>query len=62
MPIVQIHMIEGRSEEQKRALVRKVTDAICETANCPPEAVKVIISNMARMDYAEAGILHIDKK
>jgi 4-oxalocrotonate tautomerase len=62
MPIVQIHMIEGRSEEQKRALVRKVTDAICETANCPPEAVNVIISNMASMAYAEAGILHIDKK
>jgi 4-oxalocrotonate tautomerase len=62
MPIVQIHMIEGRSDEQKRALARKVTDAVCESVNCPAEAVKVIISNMARVDYAEAGVLHIDKK
>jgi 4-oxalocrotonate tautomerase len=62
MPIVQIHMLEGRSTEQKRALAQKVTDAVCESVNCPPEAVKVIISNMAFDDYAEAGVLKSDKK
>jgi 4-oxalocrotonate tautomerase len=60
MPIVQIHLLEGRSIEQKRALARKVTDAVCETVNCPPEAVKIILSDMARHDYAEAGTLKAD--
>ena len=62
MPIVQIHMIEGRSLEQKRALVDKVTQAICETVNVTPEHVKIIISDMAKHDYAIGGVLKLDEK
>jgi len=61
MPIVQIHLLEGRSVEQKRALVDKVTKAICETVNVPPDAVKIVLSDMARHDYAHAGVLQVDK-
>ena len=32
MPIVQIDLLEGRTVEQKRAMVAKVTEAIQETA------------------------------
>ncbi len=60
MPIVQIHMIEGRSVEQKRALVQKVTDAVCETINVTPEHVKIILSDMAKHDYAIGGVLKLD--
>ena len=62
MPIVQIHMFEGRTPEQKRALVRKVTDAISETINTPPEAVHIILTDMSRGDYADGGVLFSDKK
>jgi 4-oxalocrotonate tautomerase len=62
MPIVQIHLLEGRTVEQKRAMAEKVTQAICETVNVPPEAVKIILSDMARHDYAVAGVLHLDEK
>ncbi|MBI4030909.1 MAG: 4-oxalocrotonate tautomerase [Proteobacteria bacterium] len=62
MPIVQIHLIEGRTAEQKRALVRKVTDAVCNSVSCPPEAVHIILSDMKRENYAEAGIPYNDKK
>jgi 4-oxalocrotonate tautomerase len=31
MPYVTVKMLEGRTEEQKKALVEKVTDAIVET-------------------------------
>ena len=48
MPIVQIDMLEGRTVEQKRELVRKVTAAICETASCSPEAVKIVIRDMSK--------------
>ncbi|MEZ5577418.1 MAG: tautomerase family protein, partial [Candidatus Competibacteraceae bacterium] len=30
MPFAQIHSLEGRTEEQKRAVIEKVTDALCE--------------------------------
>jgi len=62
MPIVQIHLIEGRTAEQKRALVRKVTDAVCDSVSCAPEAVHIILSDMKRENYADAGIPFSDKK
>ena len=62
MPIVQIHLIEGRSIDQKRALVEKVTKPVCDSVNVPPDAVKIILSDMARHDYAVAGTLHLDEK
>jgi 4-oxalocrotonate tautomerase len=62
MPIVQIDMLEGRSLEQKRALVEKVTDAITESVNCPKEAVTIIIREMATQNLGKAGKLKIDQK
>lgn len=62
MPIVQIHLIEGRTLEQKRKLVAEVTRAVVESVDAPPEAVKVILSEMSRDNYANAGVLVIDKK
>ncbi|MDK2824448.1 MAG: 4-oxalocrotonate tautomerase [Clostridia bacterium] len=62
MPIVQIDMLEGRSLEQKRALVEKVTDAITESVNCPKEAVTIIIREMATQNLGKAGKLKVDQK
>ncbi len=61
MPIVHIHLLEGRTLEQKRALSKKVTQAICEAVSVPPDAVKIVLSDMARHDYAVAGVLHCDQ-
>lgn len=61
MPVVQIHLIQGRSVEQKRALVKKVTEAVCESISVPAENVHVILTDMKREDYADAGVLHLDK-
>jgi len=61
MPIVQIEMLEGRTLEQKRKLVKEVTEAIVKSLNCPPEAVSIIIREMKKEHYAKAGELVIDK-
>ncbi len=61
MPIVQIEMFEGRTLEQKRALVEKVTEAICETVNTPKDSVSIIIREMSKGNYSKAGILFSDK-
>lgn len=60
MPIVQIDMLDGRSLEQKRELVKKVTEAIVETANCPAEAVTIIIRDTQPQNLAKAGKLRSD--
>ena len=62
MPIVQIDLLEGRSLEQKRALVEKVTDAVCETAKCSKEAVIVILREAPTEHIGKAGQLMYDMK
>jgi 4-oxalocrotonate tautomerase len=62
MPIVHISMLKGRTVDQKRALVKKVTDAICETVNASADAVSIVIEEMEREHYAKAGVLHLDQK
>ncbi|KIL52725.1 2-hydroxymuconate tautomerase [Jeotgalibacillus campisalis] len=55
MPYVTVKMIEGRSEEQKKALVEKVTDAVTETTGAPAEKVVVFIEEMKKSHYAVGG-------
>ena len=61
MPIVQIELFEGRTLEQKRAMAKKVTEAIVETANCKPEAVTIIMRELKKEHLAKAGTLMIDQ-
>ncbi len=62
MPIVQIEILEGRTVDQKRAMVKEVTDAICRTLNAKPDAVRIIIRDMKFENYASAGVLRADQK
>lgn len=61
MPIVQIELLEGRTLDQKRSLVEKVTQAISESIGAPPESVSIIIRDMPKDHYAKAGKLACDK-
>lgn len=62
MPLVSIQMKQGRSVEQKRALVAKVTEAVCETVNVIPEKVRIVITDINLEDYGSAGKLAIDEE
>jgi 4-oxalocrotonate tautomerase len=61
MPYVTVKMLEGRTDEQKRALVAKVSAAVAETTNAPIENVVVFIEDMPKNHYAVAGKLFSDK-
>ncbi|MFT4416988.1 2-hydroxymuconate tautomerase [Fredinandcohnia humi] len=55
MPYVTVKMLEGRSEEQKKALMEKVTAVVSETTGAPTEKVVVFIEEMSKNHYAVAG-------
>ena len=61
MPYVTVKMLEGRTDDQKRALVEKVTAAVSETVNAPVENVTVFIEEMPKNHYATAGKLFSDR-
>jgi 4-oxalocrotonate tautomerase len=62
MPHIQITMLKGRTIEQKRKIVERVTDAVSEEAKTAKEAVIITILEVDREDYAHAGVLMADKK
>lgn len=57
MPIIQIHLLEGRTTDQKRQLAKNVTQAVCDTLDKDPSSVRVILSDMAEDEYAIGGVL-----
>ena len=61
MPIVQVHLIEGRAVDQKRKLVAEITDAVVRSLGSKPEDVKIILQDMKKHDYAIAGVLFMDR-
>ena len=62
MPNVVIEMVEGRTMEQKRELVKKITNAVSEVLKVEPASVAIRILNFRRDDWAKGGELFSDHK
>lgn len=56
MPIVHIHIMEGRSDEKKERLIAEVTDAICRSLDAKPESVRIIIQEMPKAHFGIGGV------
>ncbi len=61
MPLIQVQMFSGRTSEQKRNLVRALTDAFVQTAGSTPDAVDVILTDVEQSDWAQGGEFFSDK-
>jgi 4-oxalocrotonate tautomerase len=55
MPVAQINILEGRSDEQKETLIREVTDAISRSLGAPVESVRIIITEMPKQHFGIGG-------
>jgi 4-oxalocrotonate tautomerase len=62
MPLVTIKIIEGRTTEQKRGMVKDVTEAIAKNIGCPPSAVQIDIVDLKRENIAAGGKLFSDNQ
>jgi 4-oxalocrotonate tautomerase len=60
MPFVVVEMWEGRTVEQKRKLVRAITDAMVEHAACKPDHLHVVIHETPKSNWGRSGVLGID--
>lgn len=61
MPLVQISLREGRSENQKRRVIRRVTDALVEEAGARRERVTVLIYDVPATDWGHGGTTLADQ-
>jgi 4-oxalocrotonate tautomerase len=61
MPTIRVEMFEGRTPEQKRALVAALTEACVRTIGASPDSVDIVLFDIARQNWATAGTLWSDK-
>lgn len=61
MPLVTVKIVEGRTTEQKRALVKDITEAVVKNSQSGPEAVIVDLIEYSKENLAKAGQLFIDR-
>jgi len=61
MPMIQV-MMYPRTHEQKAKLAKALTDATAEALEIPPEWVHVIIHDVEKENWAQAGVLASDRE
>ena len=61
MPVVTVQLWEGRTVEQKRALVEAITKAMVEHADAKPDGLHVILQDVPRENWGRAGVLGVDR-
>lgn len=55
MPLIEVSMVEGRSDEVKEQLIARLTEAAVETTGAPLETVRVIIREVPGRHWGVAG-------
>jgi len=61
MAHVQITLLAGRTMEQKRRVVRRITEAMCEELSVKAEKLTVAFVEVPRESYARNGVLLSDR-
>jgi 4-oxalocrotonate tautomerase len=57
MPEIYVHAVKGRSLDQKRALIKDITEAVVKNFSVPAEAVMVEIVESEPTAKAKGGVL-----
>ena len=56
MPLIEVTMIEGRTRDQKRALMASVTDAVEQSIGAPRDTIRVVIREVPAEHWAVGGV------
>jgi len=60
MPEVVVYLLEGRSVDVKRALVKDLTAAVVKNIGAPAESVTVSLVETAKTAKGKGGVLFSD--
>jgi len=55
MPIIEMHLLEGRTVEQKRRAVAAITAAVTASLGVKPEQVRILITEHGAEDFSVGG-------
>lgn len=55
MPLVQITIMEGRSDEKKERMIKEVSEAVSNSLDAPMENIRVLINEIPSSHWGIAG-------
>ena len=55
MPFITVQMIEGRSIEQKHALIKEISEAAIRVLDADPDNVRIVINEVTADDWGVGG-------
>ena len=61
MPVIRVEMFK-RTQEQKKQLVKVLTEAFVKTCGGDKEAIKILITEVEESNWSSGGVLTSDKK
>ncbi len=61
MPLIRIDMFPGRTLEQKRELAEVLTREVSRIADCRPETINFIFTDVSRENWGLNGFLFCDE-
>ena len=61
MPLITVKALEGRTIEQKRGLVKDITEAVVKHFGAKPESVTIDIIDYSKENFAQAGQLFLER-
>ena len=61
MPVIRVEMFK-RTQEQKRDLARELTEAFIRTCGGNKDAIKILITEVDKNNWASGAVITADKK
>ena len=61
MPFIMVKMLKGRNQEQKRQLVKTITDAMVDICDANPDGTMVVIEEVEKDHWSRGGVLISDR-
>jgi 4-oxalocrotonate tautomerase len=55
VPYISIETFAGKSNEQKKQLIREVTRAVTSSLGVPKEAVWIVVKDIPKASWGQAG-------
>jgi 4-oxalocrotonate tautomerase len=56
MPFITVQLIEGRSVEQKHALIKEISEAAIRVLDADPDDVWIVINEVMADDWGDGGV------
>jgi 4-oxalocrotonate tautomerase len=62
MPLINVHLAAGRTDEQKKALMAALTQAAQDSIGAPLASIRVWITEMQPTEFMAGGELMADRQ